>query len=427
MADNCLVEGGGHGSARRALGPDYARLPHNGFLRRMLGCMSSVCWQRAFGGVFAYSARVVCLLHDTTRKHAHQGVTHCALFLVLRVRACIVLPFGWRWRSEQDGGLLFGECPGGGDESNNLEPQSGRRFGRGRGGSWHTFFTPLLILRVYLHLTHHWSCLRLRSSQKSIMSMIDVQLVLEAGDGNMRGVEKMLAAGACVNGSPHLPARPLVAAAQAGQIGVLEMLVGRGADLEVTGYSELCDNDGETHFPPGLRALHAAASAKQVGSVRCLLKAGANPDVLNSEGFTPLMLAHQSPEVVAELLKGGANPAFSNDDGAIALHAYALTGAQEAMKRFLESAPSLLNQVWFPRYVQGTAALRKTPRITAARLTRSLAVDTKHSSLNTVPPYIPLCCAMNYFSAHQVRLHASVLCFGSGRRGISRVPADRRC
>lgn len=171
------------------------------------------------------------------------------------------------------------------------------------------------------------------------MSMIDYQLLKKIASGDMRGVDKLLSAGASIDGSSDLPTRPLVTASQTGQVGVLEMLICRGADLEVTSKEHI-------HFPLGSRALHAAAMHGQVGSVRCLMKAGATADVFNSAGYTPLMLAHYSPEMVAELLRGGANPSLANDQGTAALHIFAVNGARdEAMQLLLDAAPSSMNQV----------------------------------------------------------------------------------
>lgn len=175
---------------------------------------------------------------------------------------------------------------------------------------------------------------------------LDCKLLAQVVNGNKQSVEQVLMAGACVDGSRHLPTRPLVAAAQTGQVGMIEVLIGRGADVEVAVSNEMCDDDGDILFPLGTRALHAAAFGRFASSVRCLLNAGANPDVTNSAGSTPLMLANNSSEVVAELLKGGANPAFANGTGTTALHMFAFNGARnKAMRLLVEAAPSTLNQV----------------------------------------------------------------------------------
>lgn len=139
----------------------------------------------------------------------------------------------------------------------------------------------------------------------------------------------------------------LVIAAEQGRLDVLERLIGRGADLEVTVDHENVNEYGVAVVPLGSRALHAAVIWAKIGPVRCLLKAGAKTDVVNKDGFTPLMLAFDLlPEIVAELLKEGANPAFANDTGSTALHIHALNNAPaEAMGLLLEAAPSTLNQV----------------------------------------------------------------------------------
>ncbi|CAM9153966.1 unnamed protein product [Sphacelaria rigidula] len=173
----------------------------------------------------------------------------------------------------------------------------------------------------------------------------EYELSLQVGIGNLRGIDQLLRAGACVDGSDDPPTRPLVIAAELGRIDVLEMLIGRGADLEAAVPQQTLDDDGISVISVGSRALHAAVIGQHIGSVRCLLKAGAKPDAINSEGKTPLMFACHSPEITAELLKWGANPAFANKDGTIALHVHALNGAHdEVMRLLVEAAPPTVNQ-----------------------------------------------------------------------------------
>eukprot|EP00752_Nemacystus_decipiens_P014985 g13343.t1 len=173
----------------------------------------------------------------------------------------------------------------------------------------------------------------------------EVELSLEVGVGNVRGIDRLLRAGVCINGSDDLTLRPLMIAAEAGRINVLEMLIRRGADLDAGVPKQTLNEDGVAYFPVGSCALHVAVIVQQVGSARCLLNAGANPDVINSEGDTPLMLAFDSPQMVAQLLKGGANPTLANKDGRIALHAHALNGAPDEVLRLLVmAAPSTVNQ-----------------------------------------------------------------------------------
>ena len=189
----------------------------------------------------------------------------------------------------------------------------------------------------------------------------EFRLNLEVASGNLPAVDWLLNGGVCVDGSDNLPTRPLVLAAEMGRIDVLEMLIGRGANLEAAVPQQTLNEYGVAVIPLGSRALHAAVIGDKVSSVRCLLKAGAKPDVINTEGWSPLMLAYRSPEIVAELLKGGACPTFANSDGAIALHLHAVNYApHEAMRLLVEAAPSTPNQVGPSRYVSGTAAVLRT-------------------------------------------------------------------
>jgi len=61
--------------------------------------------------------------------------------------------------------------------------------------------------------------------------------------------------------------------------------------------------------PNDHNALHVAVSQGSIGQVQALLKAGANPDQFNEEGFAPLHLAVQFREdkKVTALIKAGAN------------------------------------------------------------------------------------------------------------------------
>jgi len=180
----------------------------------------------------------------------------------------------------------------------------------------------------------------------------DFELALAVGGGNLRRVDELLAAGASINGTDDgdiKPTKPLLLAAEVGQVGVLQLLVNRGADLEVAVVREVLNDDGVAVFPNGSRALHAAVIGRQPASARFLLKAGCKPDVVDSTGMTPLMLAHDSAPVVRELLLGGANPTFAGGNGVIALHMCALNdSSEEVMDLLLEAAPSSVNQVTSP-------------------------------------------------------------------------------
>ena len=101
---------------------------------------------------------------------------------------------------------------------------------------------------------------------------LERRLNMEVANGDLRGVHEALAAGACVDGSPDLPTPPLVLAAMMGDADMLQVLIGSGADLEVTILREEINQYGLVIIPLGSRALHAAVIGEEVLCVRCLLK-----------------------------------------------------------------------------------------------------------------------------------------------------------
>ena len=77
------------------------------------------------------------------------------------------------------------------------------------------------------------------------------------------------------------------------------------------GYSEGLDDTGKT-------ALTKAAEGQDPKIVYMLLKAGANPNVVDNTGSTPIFSA-RDPKIVQMLLKAGANPNVINKHGHTAL------------------------------------------------------------------------------------------------------------
>ena len=91
---------------------------------------------------------------------------------------------------------------------------------------------------------------------------------------------------------------PLMMAALRGEIGVMERLIKRGAQLEL----------------PRWTPLHYAASGSSLEAVRLLLDRGARIDSTAPNGNTPLMMAagFGSIDSARDLLKRGADPAARN-------------------------------------------------------------------------------------------------------------------
>jgi ankyrin repeat protein len=97
------------------------------------------------------------------------------------------------------------------------------------------------------------------------------------------------------------PTIPLVQAAWSGNVGLVQTLLERGADLARDG--------GE--------ALFHAANAGRRDMVAALLALGVPPDQPNHYAWTPLMTAawQDQPEVARLLLAAGANPAHRDGSG----------------------------------------------------------------------------------------------------------------
>jgi ankyrin repeat protein len=119
--------------------------------------------------------------------------------------------------------------------------------------------------------------------------------------------------------------RPLAIAARDGHLGVVGLLIERGANVNATG---AC----------GLTALHIAAQYRHPEVVALLLDEGAHANVRDDDGMTPLMLASDSGHLdVVEMLvqhMGGKGLDERSDRGWTALH-YAAAGGHVEVVRFL--------------------------------------------------------------------------------------------
>ena len=130
----------------------------------------------------------------------------------------------------------------------------------------------------------------------------------------------------------------LVWASRSGRTGAIEDLIYAGVDPNQ-------QDSGPNGWPPLIHAVHKG----QLGSVRALLSAGAEPDFANPKGLTPLMLASAQGEgeIVEELLASGADPRLKQPGGETAL-TYAVTeGDARCVRALLGRAPDLrLGTTW---------------------------------------------------------------------------------
>lgn len=181
----------------------------------------------------------------------------------------------------------------------------------------------------------------------------DERLLTEIELGNMRGVEKLLAGGTSADGSRELSYRPLMVAAKYGYVKIMKLLVEKGANVDAKTTEDGRDIYGRSNtINDGTQALHAAAFCGKVEALNVLLQAGADPNAVDSEGFTTLMavcseqgVASTRLAMVCALLEAGAMPETFTYGGMTAMHMAASTGAIDVIDLLFAMAPTTLNHI----------------------------------------------------------------------------------
>ncbi|CAM9490879.1 unnamed protein product [Ectocarpus sp. 12 AP-2014] len=181
----------------------------------------------------------------------------------------------------------------------------------------------------------------------------ELRLLHHVEKGSLKGAIEMLKAGANANGTSEAAASPLFLAANRGRIDILKLLIDYGADLEGTSsLDKFADGfTGNLPFEQGTTPLHGALAGENLDALRLLLLAGADPNLADSKGCTPLMMTclkyfHAKNYVltaVQELFDAGADPKVADLNGETALHIAATFNAPDLLGLLLSRAPSTVN------------------------------------------------------------------------------------
>ena len=180
-------------------------------------------------------------------------------------------------------------------------------------------------------------------------------------DGDLPKVKALIAEGADVKWvQPETRHTPLHAASEQGHLSVVNALIEARTVVDRVdglGWTALMTAAGEGHEAivvalhqlagasvhhvnnEGRTALHMAAQNGHVGIVRYLLRAGANPNVVTTDGFgmSPIIIACAlgHPSVVQALIEEGANVNHSRPDGATSLMIAVQLGHIEIVRALL--------------------------------------------------------------------------------------------
>ena len=140
-------------------------------------------------------------------------------------------------------------------------------------------------------------------------------LVVAALEGDTAAASLLLESGDDPNSATPEGATPLAAAAGAGNVEIIELLLAAGASVNQLGVDKL-GPEAEQESP--LTPLNWAAIGGHLEAVKVLLAAGADPNIKSPEGGGGALLAatgKNCPEIAKLLLENGADPNSATIDG----------------------------------------------------------------------------------------------------------------
>jgi len=167
-------------------------------------------------------------------------------------------------------------------------------------------------------------------------------LHIVAETGNIDAIKLLIAKGVDVNIKNDFQETPLAMASMDNKVDAMKYLIEHGAEInpkQITDNKGVCNTSYST-------PLHVSAFRSYDGT-KLLIEKGANVNIRNNEGQTPLHNAiwGDSLNIVNYLLDNGANPNLANNEGSTALHLEAGNGNINIVQALLKKGanPNALN------------------------------------------------------------------------------------
>ena len=157
--------------------------------------------------------------------------------------------------------------------------------------------------------------------------------------GDLDGLKKMVEFGADIN-APSDMGTPLHCAAGSGNAACVEYLLGLKADTQIT------DTSGLT--PLMASVAHCGMQGGDMRTMRLLLDSGADPNLGSSNGATALHIAASMDNVgiINDLVSKGASADCEDKDKLKPIHAAAVCGCKQALKKLLTITKRIPGVEW---------------------------------------------------------------------------------
>lgn len=193
--------------------------------------------------------------------------------------------------------------------------------------------TPLTLALANGNVTLTTRLLKAGADPKATRWNGETALMIAAGAGSVEEVKLLLDAGLDVNAAENEKGQNAVMwAAAEGHPAVVDLLIQRGANVNAATKS-------------GFTALAFATMKNDSASIRLLTKAGADANyALPDKDKTKMLLlagAYESTEAAIALLDGGANPNVADRRGRTPLHIAAQAGSLELVRKLVSKGADL--------------------------------------------------------------------------------------